>query len=219
MVLDSLRAVISFLTVIPSYHKAEVTKMLDLDYIANNMYLFPLVGAVIGIVIGCLAYEISFYLQSQLVGLIVSTCIIIITGASHTDALADFADGLATKGGIEVKQRAMRDPAVGSAGAIALILYILGMVIALSNLYQSIRLFTSIVVAEVLLNMRWSYTHIVDHLRGTGLVSFHTCNEEQEKISARHVYDSYNNNFIWRYWSFDSSHIYCYCCHYRISIE
>jgi len=150
LVLNSLRAVISFLTVIPSYHKAEATKMLDLDYIASNMYLFPLVGAVIGIVIGCLAYEISFYLQSQLVALIISTCIIIITGASHTDALADFADGLAAKGPIEVKQRAMRDPAIGSAGAIALILYILGMVITLSSLYHSIRLFTSIVVAEVL---------------------------------------------------------------------
>jgi|SRR5215831_13380756 len=124
--------------------------MLDLSNTANNMYLFPLVGAGIGIVIGCLAYEISFYLQPQLLGLIVSTCIIIITGASHTDALADFADGLAAKGQIEVKKRAMRDPAVGSVGVIALILYILGMVIVLSSMYQSIRLITSIVVAEVI---------------------------------------------------------------------
>ena len=78
--------------------------MLDLNYIASNMYLFPLVGAVIGIVIGCLAYEISFYLQSQLVGLIISTCIIIITGASHTDALADFADGLAERARLKLNK-------------------------------------------------------------------------------------------------------------------
>ncbi|HEY7572002.1 MAG TPA: adenosylcobinamide-GDP ribazoletransferase [Nitrososphaeraceae archaeon] len=150
MVLEPLRAVVSFLTIIPSYHKSLSTRMLDLDYIANNMYLFPLVGAGIGIAIGLLAYGISFHLQAQLVGLIISTGIIIITGASHSDALADFADGLATKGQTEAKKKAMHDPAVGSAGAIALILYILGMVIALSSLYQSIRLFTSLVVAEVI---------------------------------------------------------------------
>lgn len=150
MVLRPLRAVISFLTVLPSHYKDESTKMLDLNYIANNMYLFPLVGAIIGVIIGWLAYEISFHLQSQLVGLLISACIIIITGASHTDALADFADGLAAKGEIEVKQRAMHDSAIGSAGAIAIILYIIGMVITLSSLYQTIRLFTSIIIAEVL---------------------------------------------------------------------
>ena len=150
MVLSSLRAVISFLTIIPSYSKNESTRMLDLNYIATNMYLFPLVGTIIGAIIGCLAYEISFLLQPQLVGLLITASIIIITGASHTDALADFADGLAAKGRIEVKQKAMRDPAIGSAGAIALILYIVGMVITLSSLYHTIRLFTSIVIAEVL---------------------------------------------------------------------
>ncbi len=150
MVLSSLRAVISFLTIIPSYSKNESTRMLDLNYIATNMYLFPLVGTIIGAIIGCLAYEISFLLQPQLVGLLITASIIIITGASHTDALADFADGLGAKGRIEVKQKAMRDPAIGSAGAIALILYIVGMVITLSSLYHTIRLFTSIVIAEVL---------------------------------------------------------------------
>lgn len=150
MVLEPLRAVVSFLTILPSYRKSIPTRMLDLDYIANNMYLFPLVGAGIGLTIGLLAYGISFHLQAQLMGLIISTCIILITGASHSDALADFADGLATKGRTEVKKKAMRDPAIGSAGALALILYILGMVIALSSLYQSIRLFASIVVAEVI---------------------------------------------------------------------
>ncbi len=112
MVLEPLRAVVSFLTIIPSYRKSVPIGMLDLDYIADNMYLFPLVGAGIGIAIGLLAYEISFHLQAQLVGLIISTCIIIITGASHSDALADFADGLAAKGRVEVKKKAMRDPAV-----------------------------------------------------------------------------------------------------------
>jgi adenosylcobinamide-GDP ribazoletransferase len=150
LVLSSLRAVISFLTIIPSYSRNESTRMLDLNYIATNMYLFPLVGTIIGAIIGCLAYEISFLLQPQLVGLIITASIIIITGASHTDALADFADGLAAKGRIEVKHKAMRDPAIGSAGAIALILYIVGMVITLSSLYHTIRLFTSIVIAEVL---------------------------------------------------------------------
>ena len=80
------------------------------------MYLFPFAGAIIGTIVGIFAYAISFYIQPLLLGLLVTTVLVIITGANHTDALADFADGLMAKGGKEVKHKAMLDPAVGSAG-------------------------------------------------------------------------------------------------------
>ena len=72
------------------------------------MYLFPLAGVMIGLLVGILAYGISYYIQSLLIGLIVTGALIIITGFHHTDALADFADGLMAKGGKENKHKAMQ---------------------------------------------------------------------------------------------------------------
>lgn len=114
------------------------------------MYLFPLVGAMIGLLVGILAYGISYYIQSLFTGLIVTGVLIVITGVHHIDALADFADGLMAKGGKENKYKAMRDPAVGSAGVAALVLYIAGMIIAVSNLPHGWKIFTSIITAEVI---------------------------------------------------------------------
>jgi adenosylcobinamide-GDP ribazoletransferase len=114
------------------------------------MYLFPLVGAMIGLIVGILAYGISYYIQSLFTGLIVTGVLIVITGVHHIDALADFADGLMAKGGKENKHKAMRDPAVGSAGVAALVLYIAGMIIAVSNLPYGWKILTSIITAEVI---------------------------------------------------------------------
>ena len=114
------------------------------------MYLFPLVGAMIGVLVGILSYGISYYIQPLFTGLIVTGVLIVITGVHHIDALADFADGLMAKGGKENKYKAMHDPAVGSAGVAALILYIAGMIIAISNLPYGWKIFTSIVTAEVI---------------------------------------------------------------------
>jgi adenosylcobinamide-GDP ribazoletransferase len=146
LVFRSIQAIISFLTILP------ITKSScnDIYYIARNMYLFPLAGAMIGLLVGILAYGISYYIQSLFTGLIVTGAIIIITGFHHIDALADFADGLMTKGGKENKYKAMRDPAVGSAGVAALVLYIAGMIIAISNLSYGWKILTSIITAEVI---------------------------------------------------------------------
>ena len=115
------------------------------------MYLFPCAGAIIGTIVGIFAYAISFYIQPLLLGLLVTAVLVIITGANHTDALADFADGLMAKGGKEGKHKAMIDPAVGSAGTAALVLYVAGMIVALSSSHlEGLKLLTSLVVAETI---------------------------------------------------------------------
>jgi adenosylcobinamide-GDP ribazoletransferase len=147
LVFRSIEAIISFLTIIP------VTKSssnIDIQQIAKSMYLFPFVGVITGVLIGGLAYGISFYLQPQLMGFLITGAFIMITGIHHTDALADFADGLMAKGGKEFKRKVMHDPAVGSAGVVALILYVVGMIVALSSFHYGIKLLTSIIVAEVI---------------------------------------------------------------------
>ena len=84
-----------------------------------------------------------------LTGLIITAALMLISGMHHTDALADFADGLMTKGGKETKHKAMRDPSVGSAEALHLVLYVAGMIIAISGFHQGVKLLTGIITAEV----------------------------------------------------------------------
>ena len=88
--LKQIGSVFSFLTIIPTSNS-------DLNSIAKNMYLFPIVGIVIGLVIGSLGYGLSLYLEPLVVALVVVASLAVITGIHHTDGLADFADGLMTK--------------------------------------------------------------------------------------------------------------------------
>ena len=146
MVFKSIQSIISFLTIIPG---PKSSSSIGLDDVANTMHFFPVAGLIIGCIIGGLAYGISLYLEPILTGFIVTTALVLVTGLHHTDALADFADGLMTKGEKATKQSAMHDPAVGSAGVVAIVLYLIGMVIAVSSFHQGIKLLSSIIAAEV----------------------------------------------------------------------
>ena len=114
------------------------------------MYLFPLVGLIIGIAIAVLSFLLFSYLQSFILGFIITATIIGITGLHHSDALSDLADGLMAKGSIEFKHKVMSDPRIGTAGTIVLIFYIIGMVIFVSNIEEKIKLVSVIIIAEVL---------------------------------------------------------------------
>ena len=113
------------------------------------MFLFPIVGIVIGLVIGSLGYGLSLYLEPLVVSLIVVASLAVITGIHHTDGLADFADGLMTKGTKEKKRKAMKDLSVGSAGIFSIVLYAIGMIIALS-FSSGMELFKIILLSEIM---------------------------------------------------------------------
>lgn len=139
--LRSIASVISFLTIIPS-------KNSRIDTVAKNMYLFPIVGAMIGLIIGAAGYGLSLYIQPLVVGLVLTGSLVILTGVHHTDALCDFADGLMVKGSKERKLQTMRDPAVGSAGVVTVVLYVAGMIMAIS-LMKGFVLFEAMLVSEI----------------------------------------------------------------------
>ena len=140
--LKQIGSVFSFLTIIPTSNS-------DLNSIAKNMYLFPIVGIVIGLVIGSLGYGLSLYLEPLVVSLVVVASLAVITGIHHTDGLADFADGLMTKGTKEKKRKAMKDLSVGSAGIFSIVLYAIGVIIALS-LSSGMELFKIILLSEIM---------------------------------------------------------------------
>jgi adenosylcobinamide-GDP ribazoletransferase len=141
-----IQAVLSFLTIIPT---SIDSKSFNLKYVADFMYIFPLVGAIIGTLVGMLACLLSVSVTSFLLGVLTTAALVVITGGNHTDALADFADGLMTKGGREAKHRTMLEPSVGSAGTVSIVLYVAGMVVTLSSFHNdSTKLLISIILAE-----------------------------------------------------------------------
>jgi adenosylcobinamide-GDP ribazoletransferase len=137
-----ISSVISFLTIIPS-------KNGELETVAKNMYLFPIAGAVIGLIIGAAGYGLSLFIQPLITGLILTASLAIITGIHHTDALCDFADGMMVKGTKEKKLKAMRDPAVGSAGVMTVVLYAAGMILAISMM-KGFALFEAVLFSELM---------------------------------------------------------------------
>lgn len=143
LLVNQIRSLLSFLTILP------VGKDYDINYIARHMFLFPAAGGIIGLLVGSFAFGLSLIMQSLFVGLITTAALFILTGAHHTDALSDFADGLMAKGSKDSKRKVMREPSAGSAGVAALVLYLAGTVIALSMM-GGYGLFRAIIVSEVI---------------------------------------------------------------------
>ena len=141
--LKEIGSVFSFLTIFPSTNAT-------LENIAKYMYVFPIVGIAIGLLVGSLGFGLSFFLEPLLVSLLVVASIAIVTGIHHADGLADFADGLMVKGSKTKKLEAMKDLSTGSAGIVTIVLYIIGLIITLS-LTSGFDLFKAILNSEILL--------------------------------------------------------------------
>jgi adenosylcobinamide-GDP ribazoletransferase len=143
LVFNGISSVLSFLTIIP-------TKSYDITFTAQNMYLFPLIGLIIGLAIGILSFFLFSIFEGFLLGFIITAVIIGITGLHHSDALADLADGLMVKGSFEFKHTVMSDPRIGTAGTVVLIFYIIGMIILVTSIDDKSKLISVIIIAEVL---------------------------------------------------------------------
>jgi adenosylcobinamide-GDP ribazoletransferase len=135
-------SVFSLLTIIPVGNS-------DLQTAAKHMYLFPVIGISIGLIIGFAGWGLSLFLEPLIVGLLVAAGLVLITGIHHTDGLSDFADGLMVKGTKERKLEVMKDPKVGSAGIISIVFYVAATVIALSFM-RGFELFYAILVGEII---------------------------------------------------------------------
>lgn len=122
-------AAVSFLTCVPVGRAVA----LDADDVGRGAPLFPLVGAGIGCVVGIVAAGANGVLPPLAAAAVAIVVEAVLTGAIHLDALADTADAL----GARTRERAlevMRDPAIGSFGALALALAVLVKTAAVASL-------------------------------------------------------------------------------------
>lgn len=147
MVFKNILEIISFLTIIPI---GKLSKGDGLENISKSMFLFPFIGLLIGL-LTLPVVLISFYFFNQFVSaFIVTIFLIILTGIHHTDALADFADGIMVRGNKDKKYKVMHDPRIGSAGTVAVSGYFIGMVIVISSITSLERLMIAIILSEIM---------------------------------------------------------------------
>ncbi|MEK0081577.1 adenosylcobinamide-GDP ribazoletransferase [Benzoatithermus flavus] len=141
-VLQDLKVAALFLTRFPVPMDGSVT-MRDL---ARAVYAFPVMGAAVGL-LGGLGFMVASWvgLPSLPGALIALVCMIVATGALHEDGLADTADGLGAGPDREKALAIMRDSRIGSYGAIAIMLSLLGRLMALAPMWDP-KLVTAVLV-------------------------------------------------------------------------
>ncbi|MDM7939354.1 MAG: adenosylcobinamide-GDP ribazoletransferase [Methanothrix sp.] len=92
--------------------------MEGVEALMKHVYVFPLVGLVLGAILGAVAYIAALALPANLVAIIVIIAIYKLCGINHIDGLADFGDGVIAHGTLERKVQAMKDVSLGTGGAI-----------------------------------------------------------------------------------------------------
>ncbi len=114
---------------------------------------FPVVGALVGACAGVVAYLAAPQLGATVAAIMAVAVLIVVTGALHADGLADCADGLGVRGDRPRRLAVMRDSAIGTFGALALLVWVMVLVAALAGLERDDAL-RALVVAAVL--GRWA---------------------------------------------------------------
>ncbi len=139
----TIRSLVSFLTTIPAGMPDDA-----LDQTADNMYLFPVVGAFIGLLVGIPSFIFFLYLPKDLASILSYGILTAVTGLQHLDGLLDFGDGIMTHNTPERKIEAMKDPRIGAGGIFTGVFFAI-LTITLIGKLNTTTVIPSLVVCEV----------------------------------------------------------------------
>jgi len=115
----SLLAAVAFLTRIP------IRRAFSTEETARASAWFPLIGGLLGAFYGVIWFGATRVLPAYVATVLVLIAEALLTGALHFDGLADAADGFGGGRTRDDVLRIMRDHAIGTYGAVALILMLL----------------------------------------------------------------------------------------------
>ena len=141
--LKEIKNLFSFLTTIPVSMDEDI-----LTDTAKYMFLFPLIGAFIGLLAGLFGWLTLQVLPGLIVGGLVLGVLLLLTGLHHTDGLLDFGDGVMAHGSPERKVEIMHDQLTGAGGLSLGIMTFLVTAFAIAELDAGIMV-QGLVVVEV----------------------------------------------------------------------
>ena len=119
--MTGLLAALAFLTRIPVPGRAALAP----GALATAAVWFPLVGALVGLVLGATRLLAELVLPAGPATVLALAAAVLVTGGLHEDGLGDTADGFGAHVARERRLEIMRDPRVGTYGALALGLVLL----------------------------------------------------------------------------------------------
>ena len=126
----------------------------DAKTVARSARWFPLVGALLGGIYAAAARLLSPVLPAAVAAVLLTALDAALTGALHLDGLADSADGFGGGCTREDVLRIMRDHAIGTYGAVALLLALALRIAALDALIARGHALPAVFLAPVL--GRWT---------------------------------------------------------------
>ena len=141
---NGLKALLGFFTIFP-------TGMESLETVSQYYFLCPLIGLLIGISAGFVGLFSQRFWPHVVVGFLVLSSILILSGFHHFDGLLDFSDAVMVRGSSLRKTEVMHDMYTGAAAvAVGLIVFsVTGFSLGLLSDIQIIRVATlSEVVAK-----------------------------------------------------------------------
>jgi len=122
--------------------------MEGIEALMKHVYVFPLVGLILGAILGGGAYIAGQALPANLVAIVVIVAIYKLCGINHIDGLADFGDGVIAHGSREKKVHAMKDVSLGTGGGVFIAVILLSAFAVISDIPQKL-LPLALLVAEV----------------------------------------------------------------------
>lgn len=127
----ALRSSFGFLSTIP----VGIT-MEGLDEFFKRTYLHLVVGIVLGLIMGAVAYVLTSLLPVSIAAVLIIAFVYYITGLNHLDGMADLGDGLTAHGSVEKKLKALKDMSLGIGGVAYASLTLITFYATLVSLYQ-----------------------------------------------------------------------------------
>jgi adenosylcobinamide-GDP ribazoletransferase len=133
--LSELGSALRFLTILPldSTRRIFVGGRREHSPVAGRVF-FPAVGILLGAFAWCGFWLGSTVIDSPMGGVAAVALLAASTGALHLDGLADAADGLLGHADRDRRLEIMRDSRVGSFGLVAVVLVLVGDVVALGGM-------------------------------------------------------------------------------------
>ncbi len=158
-------AALKFLTIIPFPPRRE-DKPEEVGY---SIVYFPLVGALIGLILAGLNWLFSFLLPSTIVNGLLIAFLVAISGGLHIDGFMDTCDGMAAHKTVEDRWRVMQDSRVGAFGVVGAFLLLLGKYRSLNSVPESLLMATLVLMPLV---SRWAMVYAIfayPYAKPTGL--------------------------------------------------
>ena len=143
---EAFKAGFGFLSVIP----VGIT-MEGIEALMKRLYMYPIVGFCLGILIGIATFIAELILPSPLTIIAIVAATYSIIWFNHLDGVADMGDGMTAHGSLEKKRKALKDMALGIGGTAFAVLLILSFYSSLYALENVTMFFTNFTDGQSLL--------------------------------------------------------------------